>query len=228
MTTLKVNPDDLRTAGEGINGVISDLNGGPVGAYTSGLGRGFSNLELNGLKVGHPAPTSALESFTKRWEWGTRALIQQANKIAVWLDMTGVGFYNKDREYVNNAGKDMVNDLIGDPSLQKDQVDKLSWGQLAQYNANRLANPDWSPQSFAAVKDQVQQNLSRTGGNLVTAAVNATNPAASITEKITGVNQGEQVAASLGLATSATPAPAPVGAGQVQRPQDPVPAPSPA
>jgi hypothetical protein len=215
---LNVDPNALVNAGKGINGVISDLAGeaGPAGAYTGGTGRGFSGVDLTGGQVGHPGAKAALDNFTDRWEWGTRALVQKANDIAVGLDMSGVGFYNHEREYLNNAAKGWANDVAGDPSLQQAQIDKMSWGQLEQYNENRLLHPDYSARSFEQVAPDIEQNLKKSAANSIDAAVGAVDPAhmtqslAPVVQHVTGAHfdPGQQlVEAATGAPIEPPPVP---------------------
>ncbi|WP_396912651.1 hypothetical protein [Mycolicibacterium sp.] len=189
---LNADPDALLAASKGINGVISGLaeGMGPVGTYTGGTGRGFSDVALTGKQVGHPGATEALANFAHRWEWGTRALVQKANEIAAALELTGVGFYQQEREYVNNAAKGWANNLAGDPSLSKELTDQMSWGQLVAYNQDRLMNPDYSAESFKEVQPAIEQNLKAAAANTIDAGLPDLAPMplvpASATEQLTG------------------------------------------
>ncbi|OBB79288.1 hypothetical protein [Mycolicibacterium peregrinum] len=74
----------------------------------------------------------------------------------------GAGRYELQEKYYSDAAKDMVNDLAGDPSLQKESVkdehgnivirgtDDMGWGEMVDYNVNRLTYPGWSAESFEA------------------------------------------------------------------------------
>ncbi len=203
---VRVDPTALQQAAKGIDGVIEGLSGAPViGSYSGQTGRGFNDLELSGRQMSKSTAKSAMDDFCERWEWGMRALVQTANDIAHKLKL-GVGMYEKQEQYNANALKDFANDLVGDPSLQKESVrdadgniitrgtDDMSAGELVDYNKDRLTHPDVSAESFAAVKDEVDANLESMKNDLPQAAANAgalgianpTGPARQVVDSITG------------------------------------------
>lgn len=200
---LGVNPDTLKQAATGINGVIEGISSGMMGSYQGQLGRGFGDLAMTGLEASHPDVQSGFANFTNRWEWGTRALITAASDIGSALDL-GAGRYELQEKYFNDAAKDMVNDLAGDPSLQKESVkdadgnivvrgtDDMSWGDMVDYNANRLSHPDWSAESFDKVNDQIDQNLQAMKDNSLQAGLNAVNPAEAARVTVDGFLNGDQ------------------------------------
>ncbi|MGZ8178859.1 hypothetical protein ACXVUM_13100 [Williamsia sp. SKLECPSW1] len=168
---LNVRPEVLDQAAKGINGVIDGLSGTPViGAYAGQTGRGFGDLALSGEQMSRENAKAAMDDFCERWEWGMRSLVQTANDIAHHLHL-GAGMYENQEKYNADALKDFANDLVGDPSLQKESVrdadgnivvrgtDDMSAGDLVDYNRDRLTHPDVSPESFAAVKDDIANNL---------------------------------------------------------------------
>jgi hypothetical protein len=175
---VHVQPDVLQQAAKGINGVIDGLSGTPViGAYAWQTGRGFNDLALSGEQMSRPEAKAAMDDFCERWEWGMRALVQAANDIAHHLNL-GAGMYENQEKYNADALKDFANDLVGDPSLQKESVrdadgnivvkgtDDMSAGELVDYNRDRLTHPDVSAESFAAVKDDVTNNLKSAAGDI--------------------------------------------------------------
>lgn len=202
---LGVDPDTLKQAATGINGVIEGISSGMMGSYQGQLGRGFGDLAMTGLEASHPDVQSGFANFTNRWEWGTRALITVASEIGAALDL-GAGRYELQEKYFNDAAKDMVNDLAGDPSLQKESVrdadgniivrgtDDMSWGGMVDYNVNRLAHPDWSAESFDAVNEQIDQNLQTMQDNSLQAGLNAVNPAEAARVTIDGFMNGDEQA----------------------------------
>ena len=201
---LGVDPETLKQAATGINGVIDGISSGMMGSYQGQLGRGFGDLAMTGLEASHPDVQSGFANFTNRWEWGTRALITVASDIGAALDL-GAGRYELQEKYFNDAAKDMVNDLAGDPSLQKESyvdangqrvlgTDDMSWGEMVDYNVNRLSNPDWSAESFDAVNDQIDQNLQAMQDNSLQAGLNAANPAEAARVTIDGFINGDEQA----------------------------------
>lgn len=164
--------------------MIDGLSGAPViGSYAGQTGRGFNDLELSGRQMSRESAKSAMDTFCERWEWGMRALVQTANDIAHKLHL-GAGMYEKQEQYTANALKDFANDLVGDPSLQKESVkdadgniitrgtDDMSAGDLVDYNRDRLANPDLSQESFDAVREEINTNLDSMKNDLPQAASN--------------------------------------------------------
>ena len=207
VTVLGVDPDTLKKAATGINGVIYGISSGMMGSYQGQLGRGFGDLAMTGLEASHPDVQSGFANFTNRWEWGTRALITVASDIGAALDL-GAGRYELQEKYFNDAAKDMVNDLAGDPSLQKESVrdadgnivvrgtDDMSWGDMVDYNVNRLANPDWSAESFDAVQEDIDRNMQSMGDNAVQAGRNAIIPGESIRVTVDGFMNGDEAPAA--------------------------------
>jgi hypothetical protein len=175
---LKVQPEVLQQAAKGIDGVIDGLSGTPVvGSYTGQTGRGFGDLALSGEQMSRPEAKAAMDDFCERWEWGMRALVQTANDIAHHLHL-GAGMYERQDEYNADAFKDFANDLYGDPSLQKESVrdaagniivkgtDDMSASELFDHNVDRITHPDVSRDAFAAVKDDVENNVRSVASDL--------------------------------------------------------------
>ncbi|MFE9649920.1 hypothetical protein ACFYO0_38585 [Streptomyces sp. NPDC006365] len=135
---------------EGITLALDELRElGMIG--TASAGRGFSDLALSGLELGHGGLTSALDSFCERWEWGVRSLINEGNNFAQAVGLSAGTFYETD-QYVEGTMKVAANSLMGNPHLSEDQVTQMSWGDLAENHA--LADPDYSGESF----DQAWEN----------------------------------------------------------------------
>ncbi|SUA31691.1 Uncharacterised protein [Mycolicibacterium fortuitum] len=216
---LGVDPATLKKAADGINGVISGISGGAFGSYQGQLGRGFEELSITGLEASHPDAKSGFDNFTHRWEWGTRALIVAANDIGEALDL-GAGRYELQEKYYNDAAKDMVNDLAGDPSLQKESVkdehgnivvrgtDDMGWGEMVDYNVNRLTHPDWSAESFEAVQPQIQENWNSIQDNALQAGKNAVIPGEITRVTVDGFLHGDEQPAPSAPAPRPVPDPA--------------------
>lgn len=81
---FSADPESLAQASKGINGVIAELRDlGVVG--TGDVGRGFSQLTLSGMDVGHGGLKCAFDEFCNRWSWGVRTLVQDGNEMGVRL-----------------------------------------------------------------------------------------------------------------------------------------------
>lgn len=180
---IKVQPEVLRQAAKGINDLISHLSGGALGSYTGQLGRGFDDMALTGEQMSHGDAKAGLDNFVQRWEWGTRTLVNKASYIGRGLHL-GAGRFEKQDQYFANAGKSMLNDLAGDPSLRQQSVkdpqgnilvagtDDMSLGEVFDHNVNQLAHPDWSAQSFQDALPQLQQSWGVVKDNALQAAEN--------------------------------------------------------
>ncbi|MDV7102675.1 hypothetical protein R4227_21890 [Gordonia amicalis] len=141
---LTVDPDDIKKAGEGINGVIDGLGDTTTAAgYTAALGRGYGDLDLDGKSIGHADPKAGLEEYCDRWEWGVRALVTGAAELSRGLGL-GASHYEREEKWAEGQFRDMVMDIAGDPSLTAEDIKKMSWGDLWDHNRNVLTNPEWS------------------------------------------------------------------------------------
>ncbi|MCW7946878.1 hypothetical protein AAW14_34050 [Streptomyces hygroscopicus] len=129
------------------------------------VGRGFSNLELSGLELGHDAATSAFKSFCERWEWGVRALVGEGNYFAQAVGLSAGTLYEED-QYVEGALKIGANSLMGNPNASEDDIAKMSWGDLARNNA--LAHADYSQQSFEKALANSEQGWKDAGRDVMT------------------------------------------------------------
>ena len=56
----------------------------------------------------------------------------------------GASHYEREEKWAENQFKDMVMDIVGDPSLTAEDIKKMSWGNLWDHNRNVLTNPEWS------------------------------------------------------------------------------------
>ncbi|PWI43380.1 hypothetical protein [Streptomyces sp. ICBB 8177] len=154
---LGVSPDDLKDAADGINGVIHELQS--VGGAADGtLGRGFEELALDGLQLGHAGLTASLGGFCDRWEWGVRTLVNDGTGFADRLRLSAGTYYEMDK-YASDTFKVDVNAAAGDPYLTHDQVGNSSWHTVLSRNTvTDLQHPDYS----AASVEQAQQHDRKT------------------------------------------------------------------
>lgn len=160
MPGYAVSPDLLHRTAEGINDTLGELKS--IGMdETADAGRGFTQLQLRGMQVGHQGLEQAFRQFCDRWSWGVRTLMQDGNQIAQQLHLSA-GSYNDMEEYASGALKDVVADAMGNPHLTDDQVEKESWGQVAADNpVNQAMHADYSTQSW----DRTGEDAARTWQN---------------------------------------------------------------
>lgn len=144
----QVSPAALRQTAQGIQDTISHLQDLGIQG-TADAGRGFSELSLRGMQVGHAGLQQAFEQFCDRWSWGVRTLVQDGNQIAQQLGLNAGAYYDAET-YGSGVFKDAVSGMMGNPHLSDKQVETESWAQVAADNpTNDLRHADYSTQSFA-------------------------------------------------------------------------------
>ncbi|MFF3567953.1 hypothetical protein ACFYXQ_09265 [Nocardia jiangxiensis] len=154
---LSVEPAVLTDAADGINSIIGELSELGVGE-TGAVGRGLSLLALSGMEAGKASVCKAFSTFLDRWSWGVRSLVQSGNEMAKALNLAA-GRYHEMDETFSNTFKEAYADLVGNPHLSKDQIDKRSWGDtLADNGFNDARHPDYSLSSFNGAIDHIGRN----------------------------------------------------------------------
>ncbi|WP_405177759.1 hypothetical protein OG225_26315 [Nocardia sp. NBC_01377] len=162
MSDMKVDPELLTQAANGISAIIGDLSDLGVGE-TGAVGRGFSQLTMSAIEAGKANVQSTFETFTERWSWGVRALVQSGNEIAEILDLSAGRYYLMDEQF-SNTFKQMFTHLAGNPHLSKADIEKMDWGEVLSNNAwNLAAQPDYSTSSFADAFSHMGDNVSTLG-----------------------------------------------------------------
>ncbi|MEU2391291.1 hypothetical protein [Streptomyces sp. NPDC007369] len=78
---LEVSPHAVAAIQSGLRAAIAELRefGDAAGASQ---GAGFENLSMTGMETGHAGLATDFEDFCERWEWGVRALVQDASTLA--------------------------------------------------------------------------------------------------------------------------------------------------
>ncbi|MFF0276230.1 MULTISPECIES: hypothetical protein [unclassified Streptomyces] len=130
---------------------------GMVGEASAG--RGFSDLALSGLELGHGGLTSEFETFCERWEWGVRALTLRGNGFAQAVGLSAGSFAEQER-YIKDSIKIGVNSLNGNPHLSEDEVKQKSWDSIRDQQT--WDGADWSPESFEGAHQEVKQTWKNT------------------------------------------------------------------
>ncbi|MFC8433200.1 hypothetical protein [Streptomyces sp. NPDC057253] len=159
------DPEVLKQAAQGINRTIEELQ--DVGMVGGGaVGRGFGSLQLTQLQMGHTGLAKAFATFTERWEWGVKALVDEGNAIAEKLDLAA-GYYHEAEEYAIGVAKDYVVGAYGDPALSGEDAERMSWSQVGSSVQGTLT-PDVTPQSASASLQQMGQAWDGTEKDLTT------------------------------------------------------------
>ncbi|MFD7706901.1 hypothetical protein ACFV6E_27245 [Streptomyces sp. NPDC059785] len=133
----------------------------------AGAGRGFSDVSLNGLELGHGGLTETFSSFCERWEWGVRSLINEGNGFAVRTGLSAGTYYETD-QYVEGSLKVAANSLIGNPYASEDEVTQQGWGDIATSGA--FGGADYSQESFEQAGENIKQGWKDTGRDLMTSS----------------------------------------------------------
>lgn len=157
---------------EGINLALSELRElGMVGEAS--VGRGFADLALSGLELGHGGLTSALDTFCERWEWGVRALVLEGSRFADAVGLAA-GTFHETEQYIDGAFKIAANSVIGNPHLSEDQVTQMTWGEIG--DNHMFATSDWSAESWERAQENVDQTWNDTQRDVMTSPVLQNGP----------------------------------------------------
>ncbi|MEU0717026.1 hypothetical protein ABZ498_07565 [Streptomyces lavendulocolor] len=148
------------------HGELKDL--GMIGEATAG--RGFSELSLSGLELGHAGLAAGFKTFCERWEWGVRALMQRGNNFAAAIGLSA-GAFHEQEQYVKDTLKIAVNGLNGNPHLSEDEVKAKGWDEIK--SQTMYDDPDYSLGSMAAAQQSVEQTWKDTGYDLEDAALDS-------------------------------------------------------
>ncbi|MFE7136563.1 hypothetical protein ACFVAG_02325 [Streptomyces sp. NPDC057644] len=166
---LNVPPAALAQIAKGIDLAHAELKElGMIGQATAG--RGFSDLALSGLELGHAGLASQFETFCDRWQWGVRALTQRGNNFAQGVGLSAGSFAEQER-YIKDSFKIAVNSTNGNPYLSEDEVKGMSWDTIRKQHA--WDNPDWSADSFTEAHGEVKQQWKDTGYDVGDALLDA-------------------------------------------------------
>jgi hypothetical protein len=130
---LEADPQALAEIARGLTGALEELRGlGMIGE--AGVGRGFSEVALSGLDIGHKGLASAFHEFCDRWGWGVRSLVHDGNEFATRVGLAAGTVFEQD-QFAQGVFKDLVNADIGNPTLSNDQVERQSWHDVLHHNA---------------------------------------------------------------------------------------------
>ncbi|MFI6940944.1 hypothetical protein ACIBI4_16840 [Streptomyces sp. NPDC050418] len=161
---------DLKAQGlgliaQGLTAALDELKElGMVG--TAGAGRGFGDIALSGLELGHEGLTGEFTSFCERWEWGVRSLINEGNGFAQKTGLSAGTYYETD-QYVEGSLKVATNSLIGNPYATEDEVTRQDWGDVATSGIFG-GDVDYSKESFDTAFANAEQGWKDAGRDVAT------------------------------------------------------------
>ncbi|MER5960894.1 hypothetical protein [Streptomyces sp. NPDC002057] len=133
-------------------------------------GRGFSDLALSGVELGHGGLTSEFETFCNRWEWGVRALAIRGNGFAQGVGLSA-GSFAEQEQYIKDSIKIGANSLNGNPHLSEDEVKGMRWDTIR--DQHMWDNADWSGESFSEAHQEVEQTWKNTGYDVMDAQLDS-------------------------------------------------------
>ncbi|MEJ8636270.1 MULTISPECIES: hypothetical protein [Streptomyces] len=181
---LKVDKESVQRITKGLRAAVSELRDVGTGSG-SVLGKGFSDMSMTGMEAGHHGLSVDFEDYCERWEWGVRALVQDANTIASKLGLAAGLLWEED-QYVQGAFKIAVNSAVGNPHASEDDIVKQNWGDV--FTPDYL-NPDYSAESFQKTRDEAAQTWKDTGRALLTEGNGGRQ--SSMLNDLIGVDQGD-------------------------------------
>ncbi|MEU2714927.1 hypothetical protein [Streptomyces sp. NPDC007205] len=153
--------EGLASIAKGLTDALDELKDlGTIG--DAEVGRGFDEVALSGLELGHEGLTGAFKSFCDRWEWGVRALLIEGNNFAHDIGLAAGTYYETD-QYVSGTLKVGANSLVGNPHASEEDVEKMSWGQWADSTADAYTHPDYSEKSFDKAWENSKQGWMNSG-----------------------------------------------------------------
>lgn len=160
-----LSTDGLGLIAKGLTEALGELKElGMVGE--AGAGRGFGNIALSGLELGHEGLTGEFKSFCERWEWGVRSLINEGNGFAVKTGLSA-GTYYETEQYVEGSFKVVENAAIGNPYASEADVEKKGWGDIATSGVYG-GNVDYSKESFDKALANSAQGWKDAGRDVMT------------------------------------------------------------
>ncbi|WP_107048605.1 hypothetical protein [Streptomyces sp. NRRL S-87] len=160
---LAMDPEAVRNITTGLRGAVAGLRETGTAGGAS-MGAGFSSLAMTGMEAGHADVAGAFEDFCERWEWGVRALVQDAGVLAAELGIAAGALWEED-QYIPGALKVGANALYGNPHANEDDIEQKSWGDIFSADAYK---PDYSTESAEKAAKDIGRTWSDTGEKLKT------------------------------------------------------------
>lgn len=153
----------LNQIAQGLKGAIGELKESGSSATSSLQGAGLSGLSLSAMEAGDGGLADAFEGFCEDWEWGVRALVQNANGLAERLGLAAGMAWSED-QYREGTFKVMTNAFSsgGNPHATEEEVAQQSYSEILAYDV------DYSRESFEQAGEDITQNWQDTGRALST------------------------------------------------------------
>ncbi|MEU2513818.1 hypothetical protein [Streptomyces syringium] len=150
---LKAHAQDLALITKGLTDALSELGElSPMGGAAAG--RGFEDIALTGLELGHAGLAARFKEFCERWEWGVRTLVHDGNEFARRVGLSAGTYYEQDK-YAAGTMKVAGAAFGANPNLTDEQVENMSWDEI-RANGN-FADVDYSGKSFEKSWDHAKE-----------------------------------------------------------------------
>ncbi|MGV4986000.1 hypothetical protein ACVB8X_08620 [Streptomyces sp. NRAIS4] len=157
--------DGLALIAKGLTDALAELKElGMVGS--AGAGRGFDDIALSGLELGHEGLTGEFKSFCERWEWGVRSLINEGNGFAEKTGLAAGTYYETD-QYVAGTVKVVENAAVGNPYASEEDVEKMGYGDIFESGAFG-GDVDYSEKSFDTAWDNSERGWDNAAHDVMT------------------------------------------------------------
>ncbi|MGW7440202.1 hypothetical protein [Streptomyces sp. NPDC054849] len=154
---LEVAPSAVAAIQSGLRAAIAELREAGDAAGAS-QGAGFSELSMTGMETGHARLATNFEDFCERWEWGVRALIQDASTLAGNLGIAAGTVWEED-QYIQGSFKVAANAAWGNPHASEDDIEGKAWGDIFRADVYK---PDFSTGSFDKSREDIAKTWSDT------------------------------------------------------------------
>ncbi|MFB7515537.1 hypothetical protein [Streptomyces sp. NPDC056144] len=166
---LAAPSDALAAIAKGLDLAHSELKDlGLIGQAS--MGRGFSDLALSGVELGHGGLTEAFTTFCDRWEWGVRSLTLRGNQFAQDVGLSAGSFAEQER-YIKDTIKIGVNSVNGNPHLSEDEVKEMRWETVRDQHTWDGAGLD--ARDLLEARNEVEQTWNNTGYDVADSALDA-------------------------------------------------------
>ncbi|NJQ01911.1 hypothetical protein [Streptomyces zingiberis] len=160
---LNISRQAVELITKGLTAAIGELK--EVGDGTGALqGSGFAELALAPMEAGGAELADPFEQFCDRWEWGVRALVQDANELAARLGLAA-GLLHEEDAYWGTTFKVTANAVLatGNPHATEEELGQQGWLDIVTPDA-----PDYSADSFRQAGEDMRQTWLDTGRSVAT------------------------------------------------------------
>ncbi|MDT0305511.1 hypothetical protein RM780_00835 [Streptomyces sp. DSM 44917] len=127
---LAFDQESLNLITNGLRSAMDELR--TVGDATSAaIGGGFREMSLTAMEAGSRGVAEAFEGFCERWEWGVRALVQDASALAQRLGLAAGTLWEEERYWADTLAVTLNAALAtGNPHATEEEVAAQGLGEI--------------------------------------------------------------------------------------------------